>query len=295
MGFDLRIVRNNPLTGDDDLNNVLLTFLKQIGYLPEGSEEETGFKLFRDCFLLNPERPWMIDDILTVLGTNKSTLYRYLNKLKGLDLLDEIDIPASEPKPDERYRKIKKGYRFRFSSFATAWGIVESHVDVALQNYRRSVDHIEFLAKKEVSTGGTSIDVEKPSLTVDGIVIRKRPSGNEILLIQRGNEPYKGMWAFPGGFVDYGESTEDAVIRELKEETGIDCELRNIATVASDPARDPRGHTISVVYFLEPKNDDKPVGGDDATEAKWFRFDDLPELAFDHETILERIKSSDLI
>jgi len=295
MGFELRIVRNNPLNGEQDLNMALLTFLKQIGYLPEGSEEETGFKLVRDCFLLHPERPWTIDEMLTVLDTNKSTLYRYLNKLKGMDLLDEIEIPAEDPLPEERYRKVKKGYRFRFTSFSTAWGIVESHIDVALQNYRKTVDHIDMLSRKMSTDMGVAVESRKPSLTVDGVLTRGIHPDKEILLVRRGNEPYKGMWALPGGFIDYSETAENAVVREIKEETGISSRVVNVATIASKPDRDPRGHTVSILYILESKGNDEPKSGDDADDARWFSLNSKPDLAFDHSQLVEELLEKRII
>ena len=121
-----------------------------------------------------------------------------------------------------------------------------------------------------------------PRLTVDGIIFKKK----KILLIQRANEPFKGQWALPGGFVDYGETTEDAVIREVSEETGITGKISRIIGIYSDPKRDPRGHTVSIVYLL------KIAGGNaraasDAADVHFFDLDNLPILAFDHEKIIK--------
>jgi 8-oxo-dGTP diphosphatase len=107
-----------------------------------------------------------------------------------------------------------------------------------------------------------------------------------ILLIQRKHSPFQGSWALPGGFVEYGEKTEDALIREMSEETGLKIKIRSLLGVYSDPSRDPRGHTVTVAYLVEP------VGGvvnagDDAMSAKFFKADELPELAFDHAIIVK--------
>ena len=120
-----------------------------------------------------------------------------------------------------------------------------------------------------------------PALTVDGVLIED----GRILLIKRGREPFKGKWALPGGFVEYGERVEDAVIREFKEETGLDTEIKALVGVYSDPKRDPRGHTVSIAYLLERKGGELK-GGDDASDAAFFPIDDLPELAFDHAKII---------
>ena len=105
-----------------------------------------------------------------------------------------------------------------------------------------------------------------------------------IILIKRKNPP--AGWAIPGGFVDYGESLEDAVRREAKEETGLDIELIKQFHTYSDPGRDPRHHTISVIYIARAEG--KPEAGDDAKEAGIFTRDSLPEdIAFDHRQILE--------
>ncbi|MDD3627907.1 MAG: NUDIX hydrolase [bacterium] len=121
-----------------------------------------------------------------------------------------------------------------------------------------------------------------PVPTVDGII--QYPSG--VLLIHRKNPP--SGWALPGGFIDYGEDAETAVLREIKEETGIDAELVELFHVYSDPSRDPRQHTLSVVFILKPKPGSVPIAGDDAGNLDFFTEDRLPDqIAFDHRKILE--------
>lgn len=125
----------------------------------------------------------------------------------------------------------------------------------------------------------------RPAVTVD-ILIFKLNSPTQILLIERKNEPYKKSWAFPGGFVDENESLDKAAKRELAEETN----LRNIALkqfqTFGNPGRDPRGHTVSVIYWGILKNADLIKAGDDASKADWFDINNLPTLAFDHQDIL---------
>jgi ADP-ribose pyrophosphatase YjhB (NUDIX family) len=118
-----------------------------------------------------------------------------------------------------------------------------------------------------------------PVPTVDVII----EYDHGILLIKRKNPP-EG-WALPGGFVDYGESLESAAVRETKEETGLAIELLRQFHAYSDPERDPRHHTITVVFLARANG--LPVAGDDAKEVGIFRKDTLPELiAFDHRKIL---------
>lgn len=284
MEFDLRVVRNNPLTGETELDEALRTFLKQIGYLPEAYDDDFGLRLVSDCFLAYPKKPWTIDEFLTYLNTNKSTLYRYLNKLKGLDLIEEEEIPP-DAGADSPAKKTRKGYKIRFSSLSLAWSLVESHTNVAMENYRRSVDHIDRLAMKR-SKGEVEALKKSPSLTVDAIITRGTGKGKEVLLIKRKNEPYKGMWALPGGFVEYGERTSEAIVREVKEETGLSCTVNDLIYVASDPNRDPRGHTISIIYKLDMEDESTLKAGDDASETEWFQVSKLPSMAFDHEKII---------
>ncbi len=121
-----------------------------------------------------------------------------------------------------------------------------------------------------------------PLLTVDCVVLNPR---GEVLLIQRKNEPFKGHYALPGGFVDIGETVEDACRRELLEETGVKAGRLRLVGVYSDPNRDPRGHTASVVFLTRVRST-KLEAGDDAASAQWVaNWRRLP-LAFDHAKIL---------
>ena len=122
---------------------------------------------------------------------------------------------------------------------------------------------------------------KSPKLTVDGLVLKDK----KILLIKRKNYPFKGKWALPGGFVEYGEKTEDAAVREVFEETGLKTKIKEIIGVYSDPKRDPRGHTVSVIYLLEMCGG-KLKSNDDASDAKFFDLNQLPKLAFDHNKII---------
>ena len=121
-----------------------------------------------------------------------------------------------------------------------------------------------------------------PALTVDAVLLK----GREVLLVRRGRPPFQGAWAIPGGFVDVGETTEEACRRELLEETGLRGDLVDLLGVYSDPKRDPRGHTVSVTYVLKVSGIVDVAAGDDADEARWFPLDALPDLAFDHDRIL---------
>jgi 8-oxo-dGTP diphosphatase len=128
-----------------------------------------------------------------------------------------------------------------------------------------------------------------PALTVDGVVLlRGGVEGRDgVLLVQRGGDPYRGSWVLPGGFVEYGEDLPAAVAREVAEETGLDGLPFHQFRAYGDPRRDPRGHTVSVVFVAELAGPAPPVrGGDDAAAADWFPLDALPELGFDHRRIL---------
>ena len=128
-------------------------------------------------------------------------------------------------------------------------------------------------------------DYPRPGLTTDAVVVRPEPQP-QVLLVRRRGEPFKDMWALPGGFLDEHEDLDACVRRELAEETGLTgVELHPLANF-SRPGRDPRGWTVSAAYVGLAPAGAEPVAGDDAAEVRWFELAALPPLAFDHAEIV---------
>ncbi|MBR3456114.1 MAG: NUDIX hydrolase [Bacteroidaceae bacterium] len=125
----------------------------------------------------------------------------------------------------------------------------------------------------------------RPSVTADCVVITSEPEA-KVLLIQRGDNPYKGCWAFPGGFMEMDETTEQCAIRELEEETGLKLEILSQIGAYSKVDRDPRGRTVTVAYLIIIDEPLPVTGLDDAANAAWWPLSSLPQLAFDHDEIM---------
>ena len=123
-------------------------------------------------------------------------------------------------------------------------------------------------------------------LTVDAIIFKKMNDVNQVLLIERKNDPYKNHWALPGGFVEENEDLLVAVKRELLEETHIETDGLQQLGAFGKPFRDPRGHIVSVVYYGFVAENTIAVADDDAKEALWFPVNELPKMAFDHLEII---------
>jgi 8-oxo-dGTP diphosphatase len=145
-------------------------------------------------------------------------------------------------------------------------------------------------------TAGTfTYDHERPLVTVDCIIFGLDGTELRVLLIQRDLEPFRGIWALPGGFIHLDESLEEAARRELREETGLTHVFMEQLYTFGEVDRDPRGRVVTVAYFSLVNLSDHPVRPDtDARSAAWFSLTELPQLAFDHQTIfdvaLERLK-----
>lgn len=130
-----------------------------------------------------------------------------------------------------------------------------------------------------------------PSVTTDCVIFGFDGTKLKVLLVKRGVEPYLGRWAFPGGFMKMEESAEEGALRELQEETGLKCAyIRQFHTFTA-PERDPRERIITIAYYALVNIQDVK-GGDDATEARWFALDEVPQLAFDHDQILRKAEQA---
>lgn len=125
----------------------------------------------------------------------------------------------------------------------------------------------------------------RPAVTTDCVIFTKEEEP-KVLLIQRRNEPYKGCWAFPGGFMNMEETAEECAVRELKEETGLTVNQIQQIGAYSKVDRDPRGRTVSIAYLAIVDAPTTVSGMDDAAKAAWFPLASLPDLAFDHQDIM---------
>jgi hydrolase, NUDIX family len=130
-----------------------------------------------------------------------------------------------------------------------------------------------------------------PSVTTDCVIFGFDGVKLKVLLVERGMAPYKGRWAFPGGFLNMDESAEEGALRELKEETGLEgAYIRQFHTFSA-PQRDPRERVITIAYYALVRMQEVK-GGDDASDARWFALDEVPPLAFDHDKILRKAEKT---
>ena len=138
--FELNVVSNTPMTGNDSIDVIAETFLIQIGYLPSGSDPHTvresiPYRMFMEYFMKHPSRGWTADELAYLLDTTKPTVYRHINKLKSMDLLESIDTEVDG--------QTRKGFRIRYGDLRLAWNFVESNVKMAMDNYRKTVDNLQ--------------------------------------------------------------------------------------------------------------------------------------------------------
>jgi predicted transcriptional regulator len=148
MPFELTVVSNTPLTPLKDLDEVAMIFLNQIGYFPKGYNPKTNaktikesvpYRLFMNCFLERIEKVWSVEELAAELNTSKPTVYRHINKLKSISLLEEVVISS------ESGEVPKKGFRIRYCNLSKAWQFVEADIKVAVENYRETVNHLQNL------------------------------------------------------------------------------------------------------------------------------------------------------
>ena len=142
--FELQVVSNTPLSSVGDIDVVAETFLIQIGYIPKGYDPKTSateikdsvpYRLFMDYFMGNMSKAWTVEELAALLSTTKPTIYRHINKLKSLDILESMDV--------EFDGQVRKGYHIRFGDLAKAWNFTEANVNMAMENYRKTVTHFQ--------------------------------------------------------------------------------------------------------------------------------------------------------
>lgn len=139
----------------------------------------------------------------------------------------------------------------------------------------------------EEKTKKYQYDYWRPAVAADNVVFRFDGKMLQVLLVRRGNEPFKGSWALPGGFLNEDETLQEAALRELREETGIEPLYTEELCSCSGVHRDPRDRVLSVVFYSFVRQAE-PTAGDDAVEAQWFNVYELPELAFDHAEVMDK-------
>ncbi len=137
------------MSGVDDVNVVAETLLLQVGYLPKGYDPKTGamtiresvpYRLFMEFFMAHPTKAWAVEELAALLDTTKPTIYRHINKLKSMDLLEAMDV--------EFDGQVRKGYRIRFGDIVKAWSFTEANVAMAMENYRKTVAHFNELMQR---------------------------------------------------------------------------------------------------------------------------------------------------
>ena len=142
--FELQVVSNTPLSSVGDIDVVAETFLIQIGYIPKGYDPKTSateikdsvpYRLFMDYFMGNMSKAWTVEELAALLSTTKPTIYRHINKLKSLDILESMDV--------EFDGQVRKGYRIRFGDLAKAWNFTEANVNMAMENYQKTVTQFQ--------------------------------------------------------------------------------------------------------------------------------------------------------
>ncbi len=138
MAFEMQVVSHAPLTGETDPRRAAQVFFQLIGYTArKGPDHGISFRVFYDCFLMHPTKAWTVEELAATCETTMPSIYRHLNKLKDLDIIEDFyqDVGGER----------KRAFRLRYGDFSKAWNFAEAHFQLAIENYRKSVDHLEQL------------------------------------------------------------------------------------------------------------------------------------------------------
>lgn len=147
MAFELQVVSHAPLTGETDPQRLAKVLFQMIGYTGrKGPDHGISFRLFYDCFLLHPTKEWTMEELAAACGTTMPSIYRHLGKLKDYDIVE--DVIVEQEGEDEGTVDRKRAYRLRYGDLGKAWNFAEAHFHLAIENYRKSIDHFEQLLRK---------------------------------------------------------------------------------------------------------------------------------------------------
>jgi len=156
MAFEMQVVSHAPLTGEADPERLAKQLFAMIGYTArKGPDHGISFKLFYDCFLMHPTKEWTVEELAVACGTTMPSIYRHLNKLKDLDIVEDLFIERVGADSDGKTEgdgeggdtERKRAFRLRYGDLGKAWNFAEAHFHLAIDNYRKSIDHLETLLK----------------------------------------------------------------------------------------------------------------------------------------------------
>ncbi len=156
MAFEMQVVSHAALTSETDPKRLAKLFFAMIGYTArKGPDHGISFRIFYDCFLLHPQKSWTVEQLASECGTTLPSIYRHLNKLKDLDIIEDLYV-------DEDGER-KRAFRLRYGDLSKAWNFAESHFELAVKNYRASVDHLEELLRNvrtQVPTESVQVELD---------------------------------------------------------------------------------------------------------------------------------------
>lgn len=170
MAFELQVVSHAPLTGETDPERLAKALFSQIGYTArKGPDHGISFKLFYNCFLLHPTKEWTVEELAQSCDTTMPSIYRHLNKLKDYDLVEDVYVGGQDSEDGSDRRR---AFRLRYGDFGKAWNFAEAHFHLAIENYRKSVDHLEMLLKD----ARRNAPAEKPPRAAEAAPVAETPS-----------------------------------------------------------------------------------------------------------------------
>jgi hypothetical protein len=170
MAFELQVVSHAPLTGETDPQRLAKLLFAQIGYTArKGPDHGISFRLFYECFLLHPTKEWTVEELAQACGTTMPSIYRHLNKLKDYDIVEDVYIGGT-PGDDGEATDRKRAFRLRYGDFSKAWNFAEAHFHLAIENYRKSVDHLEGLLRDARRGAGATAVPARASRPMGNVV-----------------------------------------------------------------------------------------------------------------------------